>query len=63
MSGKKTSTTTYKSDIFDQLLGDGGHYETTISDGSRSVSDVGKTAEIAESDASAKWDRKYGDDD
>lgn len=42
----------------ENILGIGGHYKTTISDGEDKVEGLGRTSEGSQQVASEKWDKK-----
>ena len=53
-----TSKTEKDSFTAENILGIGGHYKTTISDGESKVEGLGRTSEESQQVASEKWDKK-----
>lgn len=56
--GDTTSKTEKDSFTLENLLGIGGHYKTTISDGKDTVEGLGRTPGKSQKVASEKWDKK-----
>jgi hypothetical protein len=53
-----TSKTERDSFTLENVLGIGGHYKTTISDGKDKAEGLGRTSEQSQKVASEKWNKK-----
>ena len=53
----KTTSTTEEDSFFEERLFGNHHYKTTISDGERTVTGLGRTAEESERRASEEWNQ------
>ncbi len=58
MGKKTTSKTEEKLSFINAITGVGPHYETTITDGDRTVGAEGFTSETSQKRASEKWAKK-----